>query len=74
MIYTQLVFALIIDRVIWGTTPAGWSLVGSALIIGAAVWVALQKSKTPTAQRETPPVDEESSLLGNSGDAERRRA
>ncbi|KAH8885601.1 hypothetical protein GQ53DRAFT_695486, partial [Thozetella sp. PMI_491] len=43
LIYTQLVFALIFERVIWGTTPPFASFLGGALIIGAAIWVSLQK-------------------------------
>ncbi|KAI1143712.1 hypothetical protein F5Y05DRAFT_3720 [Hypoxylon sp. FL0543] len=63
LIYTQMVFALILERVVWGTTPPVESLFGSALIIGSAIWVSLQKNKPPTP----PPavaVDEEQSLLG----------
>ncbi|OAA53682.1 Drug/metabolite transporter [Cordyceps fumosorosea ARSEF 2679] len=62
MIYTQLVSALVIERVVWGTTPPPESFVGSALIIGAAVWVGLQK-KTPGAEKPARVPDEETSLL-----------
>ncbi|KAK7962546.1 uncharacterized protein PG986_003371 [Apiospora aurea] len=74
LIYTQLVFALILERIVWGTTPSGWSLIGAALIIGAALWVMLQKNhgsgpaaeaaKQQQQQSESRAVDEESSLLG----------
>ncbi|KAK6713309.1 hypothetical protein SNK04_004271 [Fusarium graminearum] len=43
LIYVQLVYAVIIDRVIWGTVPPPASFIGSALIIGSAIWVALQR-------------------------------
>ncbi|KAM5368105.1 hypothetical protein ACJZ2D_009709 [Fusarium nematophilum] len=56
LIYIQMVFALIIERVVWGTTPPAASLVGSALIIGSAIWVTLQK-KAPSEKRS--PVDPE---------------
>jgi hypothetical protein len=64
-----------LEKVVWGTTPSGLSLIGALLIIGAAIWVSLQKSKksTTTAQVRRPSVDEESSLLGNSGDSGSRR-
>ncbi|KAI1410637.1 hypothetical protein F5Y13DRAFT_167602 [Hypoxylon sp. FL1857] len=62
LIYTQMVFALILERVVWGTTPPAESLFGSALIIGSAIWVSLQKNKTPTTQKAVA-VDEEQSLL-----------
>ncbi|KAH7186178.1 uncharacterized protein B0J16DRAFT_288143 [Fusarium flagelliforme] len=56
LIYVQLVYAVIIDRVIWGTIPPPASFIGSALIIGSAVWVALQK-KAPSEPKTLP--DEE---------------
>ncbi|OTA95653.1 hypothetical protein M434DRAFT_378516 [Hypoxylon sp. CO27-5] len=73
LIYTQMVFALILERVIWGTTPPVESLFGSALIIGSAIWVSLQKNKTPTPQKVVA-VDEEQSLLGNGTPTDRRDA
>lgn len=54
--------ALILERVVWGTTPPLESFVGSALIIGAAIWVGLQK-KSPTETKPTAIPDEETSLL-----------
>jgi drug/metabolite transporter (DMT)-like permease len=64
--YTQIIFALIIERVVWGTTPPVESLIGSLLIIGAAVWVSLQKNKTPPVEETRKPTpDEESPLLGS---------
>jgi len=75
--YTQLVFALILERIVWGTTPSGWSLIGAALIIGAALWVMLQKNHGPSPtvevakqQSESRADDEESSLLGRSTEEE----
>ncbi|KAI1770430.1 hypothetical protein F4818DRAFT_262203 [Hypoxylon cercidicola] len=63
LIYTQMVFALVLERVVWGTTPPAESLFGSALIIGSAIWVSLQKNKTAANKKELV-VDEERSLLG----------
>lgn len=63
--YLQLVFALIVEKVIWGTTPPFESLVGAVLIIGAAVWVSLQKNTTLAEQKKREVIDEESSLLRN---------
>ncbi|KAF5627608.1 transporter [Fusarium sp. NRRL 25303] len=56
LIYVQMVFALIIERIVWGTTPPITSFIGSALIIGSAIWVSLQK-KAPADPR--PLLDEE---------------
>ncbi|RYP75449.1 hypothetical protein DL771_002334 [Monosporascus sp. 5C6A] len=71
MIYIQMVFALVVERVIWGTTPPPLSLIGAVLIIGAAIWLSLQKNHPPAAQQK-PVVDEESSLLGSQGDGSLR--
>jgi drug/metabolite transporter (DMT)-like permease len=68
--YTQMIFALIIERVVWGTTPPLTSLVGGALIIGAAVWVSLQKKAT--VDQSKPVVDEERQLLNPSNEADPR--
>jgi drug/metabolite transporter (DMT)-like permease len=59
LIYTQLVFAIIIEYVVWGTTPAPMSLVGSALVVGAAVWVSMQKQKPKSAEPATGRDEEE---------------
>ena len=64
LVYMQLVFALVIERVIWGTTPPLESFFGAALIISAAIWISLQKN--PAVQQKKPEVvDEESALLGD---------
>lgn len=43
MVYTQMLFALIFDRLVFGTDPSVLSLVGSSLILGSAIYVAMQK-------------------------------
>ncbi|KAI5818106.1 hypothetical protein BZA77DRAFT_235446, partial [Pyronema omphalodes] len=45
MVYAQMIFALVWERLVWGTVPGGWSWVGSGLILGAAVWVGVRKQK-----------------------------
>ncbi|KAG9191830.1 hypothetical protein G6011_10564 [Alternaria panax] len=42
--YLQLVFALVVEKLVWGTTPPVESLVGAVLIVGAAIAVSLQKA------------------------------
>ena len=70
--YVQLVFALIFERIIWGTTPPVESFVGSALIIGAALLTSLQKT-APAAPKPAEAVDEESRLLGQQNEDDRER-
>jgi hypothetical protein len=43
MVYTQMLFALGFDKVIFGTTPAPLSIIGSSLILGSAIYVAVHK-------------------------------
>lgn len=64
--YLQLVFALVVERVIWGTTPPVESLGGAVLIIGAAVAVSLLKEGggKNEGQGKKQVEDEERRLLG----------
>lgn len=43
MVYTQMLFALTFDKLVFGTTPNWLSIVGSSLILGSAIYVALHK-------------------------------
>ena len=45
MVYTQMLFALAFDKLIWGITPGAASLAGSGLILGSAIWVAVARDK-----------------------------
>ncbi|KAG7004819.1 hypothetical protein G7Y79_00023g054030 [Physcia stellaris] len=45
MVYTQILFALAFDKMIFNTTPAGWSLVGSSLVLGSALYITVHKDK-----------------------------
>lgn len=45
MMFSSMVFAMLFDLLVWGTVPTPLSLVGSALIVGSGVIVALQKEK-----------------------------
>jgi hypothetical protein len=45
MIYTNMLFALALDKLIFGQSPGWWSLGGSGLILGSAVFVAVQKQQ-----------------------------
>ncbi|ODV91598.1 hypothetical protein CANCADRAFT_164 [Tortispora caseinolytica NRRL Y-17796] len=49
MLYLSMFYALAFDKLIWGQTPTWMSIIGSALILGSAVWVALQKDTGATA-------------------------
>ena len=65
MVYSQMLFALGFDKVIWGTTPGVVSVVGSSLILGGAIVVAVQKERTATGEKAS--SDEERGLMSNDG-------
>ena len=68
MIYTQMLFALAFDKLVWDSTPGLASIVGSSLILGSAVYVAVQKDSVKgTGKAED--GDQESGLV-NGIDAE----
>lgn len=43
MTYTQMLFALTFDKLIFDHTPGWMSIIGSSLILGSAIFVAMQK-------------------------------
>ncbi|EPS31811.1 hypothetical protein PDE_06769 [Penicillium oxalicum 114-2] len=67
MVYTQMLFALFYDKVIWGSTMSPVSWAGSALILACAVYVAVaQEGRREEVKKEivgepnlTPPKEEE---------------
>lgn len=59
IVYCQMLFALGFDKLIFGHLPNALSIMGSSLILGAAIFVALQK-KDPATNKDTA---EGSSLL-----------
>ncbi|SJL06699.1 related to Probable transport protein YPL264C [Armillaria ostoyae] len=44
-VYTQIVFATVLERVFFDFTPDSWSVVGIVIIVTAALYVALSKRK-----------------------------
>jgi hypothetical protein len=74
MIYMQMFFALAFDKLIWGTTPSALSIVGSSLILGSAIYVAMNKEEPskkvePAGRGDS---EEERGLISPNLDAERR--
>ena len=53
MVYTQMLFALAFDKLIFDTTPGVLSFVGSSLILGSAIYVALRKEADKKTASET---------------------
>ena len=64
MVYTQMLFALSLDKLIWGTQPGGWSIAGSGLILGAAIYVAVKRDGGKKAgERNMIATEEERALV-----------
>lgn len=53
MTYTQMLFALGADKLIFDHAPGVLSIIGSSLILGSAIVVALQKDSGKNAQDST---------------------
>lgn len=59
MVYTHMIFALVFDRVFWGSIPPLASLLGGGMILGSAVWVAVVKTSEQQQQQELGKDEEE---------------
>lgn len=66
MVYTQMLFALGFDKLIFGTVPGWTSIIGSSLILGSAIYVAVQKDVAATGG----PAPATSYVPVNQGDEE----
>ncbi|RVD81276.1 uncharacterized protein DFL_009145 [Arthrobotrys flagrans] len=70
MVYAQMIFALIWDKVLWNRLPAWTSWIGSFLILGSGFWVAFQKNRKKKITRVTK-KEARSKRHVHSGDEER---
>jgi hypothetical protein len=73
MVYTQMLFALAFDKLVFGTTPGMLSIVGSTLILGSAIYVAVRKEDTKiqaTANTSEHVTDEERALVDGADDSD----
>ena len=72
MVYTQMLFALAFDKIVWNTTPGAWGIAGSSLILGSALYVALYNNKNQKKRdsqgRGDGRGDEEVALVGDEAD------
>ena len=54
MTYTQMLFALTFDKLVFGHSPDLMSIAGSTLILGSAVYVATMVSNGKTSRKDQP--------------------
>lgn len=67
-----MLFALTFDKLVWGTTPGALSIVGSSLILGSAIYVAMNKQDPKKiAQNERGHGEEERGLMSSNIDTHR---
>ena len=59
MVYTSMLFALAFDKIVWNHTPGIWSIVGSSLILGSALFVAVQNQSTKNKNQNRGSAEEE---------------
>lgn len=66
MVYTQMLFALAFDKLVFDTTPGILSILGSSLILGSALYIAVRQDTSKRAkQNQGINGDEEDGLMGN---------
>ena len=62
MVYTQMLFAIVFDKIIWNTTPKPLSIVGSSMILGSALYVAVLNNKASEQTARGGSCDEEATM------------
>ncbi|KAJ1303806.1 hypothetical protein OPQ81_008228 [Rhizoctonia solani] len=70
VLYIQIVFSLVFERIAFGVSPSGLSLLGTCVIIASAIYVALNK---PSKDTNTPADTESTAMWDNAPAAEEGR-
>lgn len=71
MVYTQMLFALAFDKLVWDTSPGIISIIGSSLILGSALYVAVHNNNVKKKQKNTAGgAEEEAGLMVDNADDE----
>jgi len=70
MVYTQILFALAFDKLFWDTTPGWLSIIGSSLILGSALYIAVLNNKGKGQGGRDGRGDEEVGLMVAGGDGD----
>ena len=67
-----MLFALTFDKLVWGHTPGALSIIGSSLILGSAIYVAMLKEQANKKEEGASDVgerDEERGLMEEGEDS-----
>ena len=68
MMYSQVLFALIFDKLIWGNVPGRASVCGGILVLASTIYVAFQGNSSSNETRREQQPDEEEPLLAKDSD------
>ena len=74
MVYTQVIFALAFDKLVFDTTPDGWSIAGSSLVLGSALYIAVHKETLKANNADPEGGEEEVALMTGDGEEEGARS
>ena len=74
MVYTQMLFALALDKIIWNESPDLTSWIGSSLILGSAIWVAMKREGEKKDEKVEERRDEEAALVRRLGAEDNERS
>lgn len=72
MVYTQVLFGIAFDKMIWNVTPGLWSCIGSLVVLASALYVAVwgAAAKVEGKATEQGRADEEVGLVANADNDE----
>lgn len=73
MVYTQMIFALFYDKVVWNSTPSALSWTGSAIILGSALYVALSRDNGISKSAKRDKDEEDRGLFSDPEECESNR-
>lgn len=59
MVYTQMLFAVLFDKLVWNSTLGVWSIVGSSIILTSAIYIAMHNSSRTSLLKNIDNQDEE---------------
>lgn len=64
MVYTQMLFAVLFDKLVWNSTLSVWSIIGSSIILTGAIYIAMHNgSRASMLKSVDSHEDEEERLL-----------
>ena len=63
MVYTQMLFAVLFDKLVWNSTLSVWSIVGSSIILTSAIYIAIHNSSRASMVKNVDSQDDDEERL-----------